>query len=213
MKSLDCDQVFDVLTRGPFPTGDAVDAPVERHLAACYECRQLAEALRPAVDLFHEAIEPEQGRDLPGYHGAMSSSSGGLAQLVAQAIENDSYDESVARPVTKPSLWQRLQAYRPNQWESFLAATAAGALFMLAVAGWSIEADQPPSAAIAMAPSEDGLVHLASLDLKRSCFQWSPGVASSTLQCCTQCHAAGTEKRHVERVIAVVASSCASCHR
>lgn len=64
---MNCDQVFDVLTRGPFPTGTSCDGPVEAHLEACAECRQLAEALRPALELFQEAVDPEESRDLPGY--------------------------------------------------------------------------------------------------------------------------------------------------
>ena len=64
---MNCDQVFDVLTRGPFPTGTSCDGPVEAHLEECAECRQLAEALRPALELFQEAVDPEESRDLPGY--------------------------------------------------------------------------------------------------------------------------------------------------
>lgn len=73
-----CDQVFERLTRGPFPGGPfadgstsdpAEDARVERHLACCHDCRRLAEALRPAVELFHEALERTD--DLPRYAGAL----------------------------------------------------------------------------------------------------------------------------------------------
>lgn len=73
-----CDQVFERLTRGPFPGGPfadgsssdpAEDARVERHLACCHDCRRLAEALRPAVELFHEALERTD--DLPRYAGRL----------------------------------------------------------------------------------------------------------------------------------------------
>jgi hypothetical protein len=68
-----CDQVFERLTRGPFPGGSmsdsAEDARVERHLACCHDCRRLAEALRPAVELFHEALD--QTDDLPRYAGSL----------------------------------------------------------------------------------------------------------------------------------------------
>ena len=70
---MNCDQVFDILTRGPFPTGTECDAGVEAHLAACPECRRLAEALRPAIELFQEAIGPEESRDLPGYWCAVAA--------------------------------------------------------------------------------------------------------------------------------------------
>ena len=46
---MNCDQVFDILTRGPFPTGTACDEPLEAHLDECPECHRLAEALRPAL--------------------------------------------------------------------------------------------------------------------------------------------------------------------
>jgi hypothetical protein len=68
---LNCDQVFDVLTRGPFPTGEPEDEAVEHHLRACHECRRLAEALRPAVALMHEAVAADQAVDLPEYQGSL----------------------------------------------------------------------------------------------------------------------------------------------
>lgn len=68
---VNCDQVFDVLTRGPFPTGDASDEAVEQHLRACHDCRRLAEALRPAVALLHEAVGSEQALSLPEYQGTL----------------------------------------------------------------------------------------------------------------------------------------------
>ncbi|MBI2825410.1 MAG: hypothetical protein HYX69_12055 [Planctomycetia bacterium] len=67
-----CDDIFDVLTRGPFPSGAADDEVVERHLAACAGCRRLAEALRPAVELLQEAIVPEESHGLPGYRGQVA---------------------------------------------------------------------------------------------------------------------------------------------
>jgi len=66
---MDCDQVFMILTRGPFPTGNPWDEEVECHLETCADCWRLAEALRPAVEVFQEAVPPTEGRDLPGYRG------------------------------------------------------------------------------------------------------------------------------------------------
>jgi hypothetical protein len=67
--AMDCDQVFMILTRGPFPTGDASDERVEAHLETCADCWRLAEALRPAVEIFQEAVPAAESRDLPGYWG------------------------------------------------------------------------------------------------------------------------------------------------
>lgn len=66
---MDCDQVFMILTRGPFPTGEPWDELVESHLETCADCWRLAEALRPALEIFQEAVPPSEGRDLPGYWG------------------------------------------------------------------------------------------------------------------------------------------------
>ena len=66
---LDCEQVFDVLTRQPFPSGSAHDYAVELHLQGCHECRQMAEALRPVAELLHETLDDEQRNGLPSYDG------------------------------------------------------------------------------------------------------------------------------------------------
>ena len=92
---MNCDQVFDILTRGPFPAGHFSDSAVERHLTICHPCRRLAEALRPAVDLFHESVEAEEGRDLPGYHGV----------LCAPAVEH--LPTVVQQAITQPLAFQQ----------------------------------------------------------------------------------------------------------
>ena len=48
---MDCDQVFMILTRGPFPTGEAWDEEVETHLETCGGCWRLAEALLASGEL------------------------------------------------------------------------------------------------------------------------------------------------------------------
>ena len=50
------------------------DQYVEEHIACCYECRQLAEALRPSVNLIHEAMR-EDRESLPSYQGTSASAS------------------------------------------------------------------------------------------------------------------------------------------
>jgi hypothetical protein len=79
---MDCDQVFMILTRGPFPTGEAWDEEVESHLEVCADCWRLAEALRPALEVFQEAVPPSEGRDLPGYWGDARPASAVVAQMV-----------------------------------------------------------------------------------------------------------------------------------
>ena len=79
---MDCDQVFMILTRGPFPTGEPWDEQVEAHLETCGDCWRLAEALRPALEVFQEAVPPWEVRDLPGYWGDARPASVTLARIV-----------------------------------------------------------------------------------------------------------------------------------
>ena len=63
-----CDDVFDVLTRAPFPTGQhETDMPIQRHLTVCHSCRELAEALRPATEMLAhgQADTAEENSSLP----------------------------------------------------------------------------------------------------------------------------------------------------
>ncbi len=71
---MNCDGVFKVLTRGPFPTGSStLDVAVEHHLACCASCRRLATALQPAIEVFEEAVSPDESRSLPSYSGHLAS--------------------------------------------------------------------------------------------------------------------------------------------
>jgi hypothetical protein len=78
---MDCDQVFVILTRGPFPTGEAWDEEVEVHLESCADCWRLAEALRPALEVFQEAVPPAESRELPGYWGDARPAAAVVAEL------------------------------------------------------------------------------------------------------------------------------------
>lgn len=85
--TVSCDRVFDVLTRQPFPSGADDDPTIEEHIRSCHECRQLAEALRPALNLLHESLADQptigwnridalrdSGNDLPSYSGLSTQS-------------------------------------------------------------------------------------------------------------------------------------------
>src|SRR6185295_13762523 len=78
---MDCNQVFMILTRGPFPTGEPWDEEVETHLETCADCWRLAEALRPALEVFQEAVPPAESRDLPGYWGEARPSHSVISEL------------------------------------------------------------------------------------------------------------------------------------
>jgi len=223
MRPLDCDHVFDVLTRGPFPTGEAIDAPVERHLGCCHECRALAEALRPAVTLFHEAIDAEECRELPGYHGRLSALAGDGETTVAQAVATSPVVRAVCQ---RPQRWWDNLVQNPAP---LIASIAIGAVFALMLWGGGERRENSESIAslpaftaqnARFAPTAEGQLHLASLELPAACV--TPArpaaatigeLASTAFQCCTQCHGAGerTKSASSSLVLAVV-NSCQACH-
>ena len=99
---MDCDQVFMILTRGPFPTGAPWDEAVEGHLETCADCWRLAEALRPALEVFQEAVPPAESRDLPGYWGDARPAPAVLSELARGAGRT-----AVAAGVRRVPLTQR----------------------------------------------------------------------------------------------------------
>ena len=84
-----CDDVFDVLTRQPFPSGGVDDEVVESDLAVCDECRQLAEAFRPALSLFHESLSAGFDDELPVYRGRLEPIIEALPQMSLFAPRKD----------------------------------------------------------------------------------------------------------------------------
>jgi hypothetical protein len=130
---MDCDQVFVILTRGPFPTGELWDEEVESHLETCADCWRIAEALRPALEVFQEAVPPAESRDLPGYWGdarpagvvvsELSKSSTRLAMATgvrrAPRTHSTHHDHSLANRLSPEVL-------RAMVFASTLTATAIG---------------------------------------------------------------------------------------
>jgi hypothetical protein len=233
---MNCDQVFDVLTRGPFPTGDASDASVEHHLRACHECRSLAEALQPAVELLHEAIAPGEASGLPEYQGALAR----VNDRVAMALASRPTQLSVRRLASK-------MERRSSSVATYARFTAALVLFVaLGSLVWGVlSTTKHPIARRDRTPArldQLGLVTLASLDLPAECFprellprQGSGvlgGSASSmreesippknpdpvgainqeALRCCTECHNATNANRAVLGTVATLHRSCIACH-
>lgn len=181
---LDCDDVFDRLTRGPFPSGAEDDSAVEAHLCACHECRQLAEALRPAVELLHEAYADEVPEsDLPVYRG---SSTGGLTSPARQQKE-----------------WT-------VGWQLVAASLLGVVIGSLAVSGWF--GQRVGHSATASIPNRSGLAMLASLQLNDVCLPSSMSLASNQrLRCCTDCHSSGESSRKGIDV-ARLQLACVACH-
>ncbi len=199
-RTIDCDRVFDVLTRGPFPSGDPDDGLVETHLRCCHECRQLAEALRPAVDLFHESISPDECRELPGYQGV---------------LPRPSSQPAVSTAVKTLRKWHRSTAhvvrYDNTRW--LMAWRFAGAIVLgvtISALIWGLGTIEPRHVR-AVYPSEAGVTQLNSLHLNSRC--WSPGDAIGlAVECCTSCHGQNKTMGLNDNSLATLQLACASCH-
>ncbi|HET6883418.1 MAG TPA: hypothetical protein VFI31_24925 [Pirellulales bacterium] len=224
-----CDEVFDILTRGPFPTGAASDGIVEAHLNHCDACRQLAEALRPAIELLQEAIAPEECDGLPRYGGAAAARS----VWSDHAASGVNTKQLVARPVVArvaASIRRQTVAW---PWRS-AAKFAAAACIGLALAGMLRQmvlsrdalgrAASPPTAvAASWRAGLDGRQWAARQGLTESCRQWVEGfsvvtapdqTADKALQftCCARCHAANSHHRLPAGRVSGFVLACQACH-
>lgn len=222
---MNCDQVFDILTRAAFPTGETTDDAVEAHLTACHDCRQLAEALRPAVSLFHECLPQEGGEGgtqvLPTYRGRLNAAASDLPTQVSRLpVTPDHWSEQAAvAPVPRGREPRRRSLGLPAQ----LLATALCSLTVCALF-WMLFTQGPskvdPGAA-QLAPSlinladfapldERGLQRLAELGLPENCLQIK--TSGIRLMCCTECHSAARDDRpEVQRGV-VMWTACRECH-
>ena len=212
---MNCDQVFDVLTRGPFPTGDAGDAAVERHLAACHECRELAVALAPGVELFHEALAFES-YGLPGYRGVYShTGSTGLAAAVEAALADEAPTPAAALAHSPVSA---------GPW-GVVAALSIGAIVGALLMGLIWQGPRPLAADPAnqsageprFQPSDSGRQWLVSLALPGACLPTQAATlplnrhGEMRYACCLDCHGA-SERRPPLEAQAALDRSCHVCH-
>jgi hypothetical protein len=131
---MECEQVFKILTSGPFPTGEPWDEQVEAHLESCAECWRLAEALRPALEVFQEAVPPAESRDLPGYWGDARPAADVVSQL-ANNVGRTALAADVRRLSRPVSAYQRNAA--KSEFSADMLRALALAATMMAV-GFSL---------------------------------------------------------------------------
>lgn len=223
---LNCDQVFELLTRGPFPSGGPDDSAVERHLGCCADCRQLAEALRPAVALFHEALAPEQAHNLPEYHGpvleAAWQDSAEEGQLAPRRLPRHPREIQLPPPNPPPAVRSDLRGTLQLAAGLLLAVIAGAALYGMAHSLQQIRSRPDSFAAASYADrpvtlTAAGRRSLAALHLKPVCLPeltQNASLAAADLVCCTHCHAEAAAGVHSQRVsIARLQQSCLACHQ
>ncbi|REK09959.1 MAG: hypothetical protein DWQ37_17820 [Planctomycetota bacterium] len=227
---MNCDQVFDILTRGPFPTGTSCDAPVEAHLSVCPECHRLAEALRPAVELFQEAVDPEESRDLPGYWCSVTADAPQGAVSFAREVASRATEPRRLQSAPAASNWSALTAWR-------MAAMLAVGLTLGTLVSSRLVTDEFrwPAAdnvagAAAAAPRVDSLRarKLSKAELAvipAACYRRKPvnaprytqhtGLLTDArlgeLNCCSACHNAASDSVPSAATVKA-AQSCQLCH-
>lgn len=229
---MNCDQVFDILTRGPFPTGTPCDAGVEAHLCACPECRRLAEALRPALELFQEAVGPEESRDLPGYWCAVATDR--MPPIVTDA-KNAQPRVVVPRRAGRVGVRGSFSAWAAWRLAAALAlGVTLGSLLNTrsVVDGFSVVPPIGKGAAAAPSSDDDRPGRLTAqykelAFLPAACFRLQPSPArrdSVTTEqslarvdlahheCCTNCHTAGSDTAPKHATLAV-SQTCLACHK
>jgi len=196
-----CDDVFEVLTSGPFPTGRVhEDRNIEAHLKVCHECRELAEALRPATDMLaSNSINCDETQPLPSYTPHL---------LSASIIENPA-----------------------NSWRGFEWLWLTAAVVVCVFSFWAGFGNDSGPAGDSEMFSQIAPIELESVDCchesepihalrKHSKAQdfvtlAAMSNASTAEQCCSRCHQAGrstTRQKLDEGGILAVAQSCSLCH-
>jgi hypothetical protein len=229
---MNCDQVFDILTRGPFPTGASCDEYVEAHLRTCPECNRLAEALRPALELFQEAVDPEESRDLPGYWCAVATDRAQPAVIRAkeappQVAPGGWTKAPIAKHFSAVAVWRLVAA--------LLLGVSVGAVMSMR---GTLDAFSPlpPRVVEALAnnSSDDHAYPFLTVSdrkqlaaLPAACTRHHPGSAPrysittpqvlgqadlANLNCCTECHNASSEAISTSATHTVT-QSCQICHK
>jgi hypothetical protein len=218
-----CDEVFDILTRGPFPTGAPSDGIVESHLGHCDECRRLADALRPALELLQEAVTPEESRTLPCYGGSSASE----LEPWNHATAGDSSKTLVAtrRPVVRRPAVLVARAWPWASSARFVAAALvglvlAGVLRHVGTSGGMLSAGRAKAAA--WREADDGDDWFRKQNLPADCRQPLTGLTllaaapraepSIELTCCLGCHSAVDQKLYASTAVGRFVQACQACH-
>lgn len=190
-----CDDVFEILTRGPSPTNAAIeDAEVESHLHVCHDCRQMAEALRPAAGLLRDGL-CEDG--LPVFQGAVfTSHAAGDRRAAPPWIEPDTVQPSSHGP-----MWM-MHAVRLAG-AAMLIGLLLGAIQLVA---W-VRGGEPTAIELREQLSTASMPPQCRLALLKG-----SAVGAAKESCCSSCHSAAVAVNTAAPMHRLVATSCRSCH-
>lgn len=233
-RTVNCDQVFERLTRGPFPGGDGIDDAVQLHLVGCHECRTLAEAMRPATALLHETTGGDPvAQDLPVWTGGSAEPAESLPELVDRMVDRASDDDKQGDVWPQPGSPRAPQHSHRSTWVSArgvvaICVTIATTCFtVIQLTEMLSRRRQGPDAWPQQVVAIEQLpVRLASLNLPPSCrnvrgeqtLRHESSAAGEDherqdeFHCCTHCHTAESVVSPPVKAVAVVIRSCSTCH-
>ncbi len=205
-----CDDVFEILTSVPFPSGSSTDEAVEQHLSACHECRSFAEAMRPIASIATES-------DLPTYNGRISEQTTGhqppsLVNRVQVLVQREHEDRM--RKKKSANAASRSGA-------AFIVVCAAACLFGAAATFgsqlWATRGKADASFATTI-PHATSSVSVQCNSSLLSSIKTNAVIPVKLMEsadaCCLNCHGGqtrGREKR--QESIGLVVMSCQKCHQ
>jgi hypothetical protein len=200
--AMNCDEVFAILTRGPFPSGDRHDRFVEAHLQLCLDCQRLAEALRPNDENRPEAVAPEDTVSLPGYWGG---------PLDAEIHPILSLAKTAGQPQPKRTKKTRQTQRQRLNLGHFAAAVLLGIVVAAVIRTLIVGSEFSPQTIPAgcLRHSIDPEYLLADRE-SGSSLDPLPRLANN---CCNQCHKGGVSSIAMDsRAQAELHRNCAACH-
>jgi hypothetical protein len=225
---MNCDEVFAILTRGPFPSGDRHDRLVESHLQLCLDCQRLAEALRPNDENRPEAVAPEDTVSLPGYWG-------GPLNADIHPILSLAKTAGQSQPQPKRTQRARKSQRQSINFRHFTAAVVLGivvaAVLRTLIAGSELPRNTiPGSGGYGSGNLLDPFDHQAALNGRpTSCVRnlvdpdrlladsenggYSYQLSRVVDHCCDRCHHAGNSLNPLRsEAKAELRRNCAACH-
>lgn len=225
-----CDDLFDLLTGQTRPDNAPAREAMKRHLVHCRNCRRLADALEPAVELFREASAGDEFAAPALYEGPWQD----------EDMEQTEWDDRaerqplVKRPPDVPEWFHvllggdllrlaaavliglTLGAVVWGTTDSPLSATAPGGLAISAPGPAAISAPHVTLASLRLTAACLPLEHRPSADAGSPRLRLASDLLASAnysaLNCCTHCHASLGEAPHSRFATAEVVRSCQACH-
>ncbi len=218
---LNCDDVFDVLTAGPFPSGEQSDQQVQQHLETCVDCRSLAESLRPACGLLHEALSAGERTGLPVYLADNNQISEIMHRVRSEPIaQTHASGPSVKQVLVWNSLAATVVLLLLFPWllggQESTHVIAHGGNAREALLGMTLPAD---CLQVAMA-GRHKILHpaMSAGDDCESCHEVGSveihgnPVHALDYFCCTECHFVSSAKRPQVNDVARLIAACQTCH-